>query len=94
MSSTGFSRRGPIHCHTRFNDTFEAVDGALSVWTATKKIELAPGQRVTADRGVRHHFKNESQNSAVVEVIVDPGWLRFERNTHILCDLQAEGRIE
>ena len=84
----------PTHYHERFDETFEVVDGALSVWTGARRIELTSGQRVTADRGVRHRFKNESQVNAVVDVIIEPGWLGFEQNIHILRGLQAEGRIE
>jgi len=84
----------PMHYHTKFNESFELVEGELAVWISGNKEVLKPGDSVTVNKRLLHRFKNESNASAEVIITIEPGYLPFEQNINIMRGLQSEGVLE
>lgn len=84
----------PTHFHTEFDESFEIIEGELSVWDDGKKITLKPGDKATIKKGTNHRFKNESGKTVKTLVIIEPGYEPFEQNIKIMMGLQKDGLIE
>lgn len=84
----------PTHYHTEFEESFEVLEGELSVWDSGHKKILKPRDKSTIKKRVLHRFKNESGKSAKVLVILEPGYKPFEQNIKIMMGLQKDGLIE
>ncbi len=84
----------PMHYHTEFNESFEVLEGELSVWNDGKKVILKPGDKSTVKKRVRHKFKNESDKDVSLLITLEPGYLTFEHNINIMRGLQDDGVLE
>ena len=84
----------PMHYHTEFDESFEVLEGELSVWNNGTKTVLKLGDKSTIKKTVHHRFKNESKNIAKVLVTIEPGYEPFEQNLKIMMGLQKDGLIE
>ena len=84
----------PMHYHTEFNESFEVLEGELSVWNNGQKIILKPGDKSTVQSKTRHRFKNESDTVVKVLITTEPGYPSFEQNIEIMMGLQRDGLIE
>lgn len=84
----------PTHYHTEFNESFEIIEGELSVWKAGKKSVLKAGDKRTIEKGILHRFKNESGKRVTCNVIIEPGYEPFEQNIRIMMGLQKDGLVE
>jgi len=84
----------PMHYHTEFDESFEVLEGELSVWNNGTKTVLKPGDKATIKKTVRHRFKNESGNTVQVLISTEPGYEPFEQNLKIMMGLQKDGLIE
>lgn len=84
----------PTHYHTEFSESFEVLEGELSVWQEGKKMILKAGDRATIPKLVRHKFKNESGSTVIVNIIIEPGYKPFEQNIQVMMGLQRDGLIE
>ena len=84
----------PTHYHTEINESFEVLEGELSVWNNGNKTILKPGDKATITKTVRHKFKNESGKTVKVLITTEPGYKPFEQNLQIMMGLQKDGLIE
>ena len=84
----------PTHYHTKFNESFEVLEGELAVWNDGKKIILKPGDKATIQKTVHHRFKNESENIVKVLITAEPGYEPFEQNLRIMMGLQKDGLLK
>lgn len=84
----------PTHYHTEFDESFEILEGELSVWNNGKKMILKPGDKATIKKRIQHKFKNESGKPVKTMVILEPGYKPFEQNIKIMMGLQKDGLIE
>lgn len=62
----------PLHMHTREDETFWILEGAVTFHVGGRRIEAAAGTAVFAPRGVPHTFKNCSTRPARMLLIVTP----------------------
>jgi mannose-6-phosphate isomerase-like protein (cupin superfamily) len=84
----------PTHFHTKFNETFEVVEGELTVWRNKEKITLTPGKKATIEKGVLHSFKNISKNSVKLILTLEPGLEGMEQNVRIVKGYTLRNSIE
>ena len=84
----------PKHYHTEFNESFEVLEGELTVWISGQKTILKAGDKATVKMNLRHKFKNESNQTVKVHIITEPGYEPFEKNIRIMMGLQKDGLIE
>lgn len=84
----------PMHYHTEFNESFEVLEGELTVWNNGQKSILKPGDKTTVKMNLRHKFKNESNQTVKVLITTEPGYKPFEENIKIMMGLQKDGLIE
>jgi mannose-6-phosphate isomerase-like protein (cupin superfamily) len=84
----------PTHYHTEFNESFDVLEGELSVWNNGQKTILKPGDKATIKKTVHHRFKNESGKTVKVLITTEPGYEPFEKNIKIMMGLQKDGLIE
>jgi quercetin dioxygenase-like cupin family protein len=82
-----------LHRHPGCSERFEVLEGALTVRLEGETRVLGPGERVTIEPGVAHHYANRSQGDAVFRFDVWPA-ARFERMVVTLFALGMEGRTD
>ena len=51
------------HCHPDSDETFLALEGGLVIDFDDRTIQLAPGQMITVNRGVRHRTRPVGKRS-------------------------------
>jgi mannose-6-phosphate isomerase-like protein (cupin superfamily) len=67
----------PEHYHTRSEETFDVRQGEVTFTLDGDDRAVAAGERTTVEPGVRHTFRNDGDETAlVVTTIHDPGRLR------------------
>ena len=84
----------PMHYHTEFDESFEILEGELSVWNNGEKLTLKKGDKATVKKRVLHRFKNESDSDVKLLVTTEPGYEPFEQNIKIMMGLQKDELIE
>ena len=84
----------PMHYHTEFNESFEVLEGELTVWNNGLKTILKPGDKTTVKRNLHHKFKNKSDHTVKVHITTEPGYENFEKNIKIMMGLQKDGLID
>ena len=65
------------HIHDHLDETFEVLSGRISVRLDGRDFELGEGERAFVPKGSAHDWWNESGETAVVRVRVEPAG-RFE----------------
>ncbi len=70
----------PPHTHTREDEYFYLIDGALTVFVGDRVIEAAKGDFIHAPRGVSHHYRNSGDTPARMLALFTPAgmehWFR------------------
>ena len=81
----------PLHYHTRFTETFIAVEGELEVLTDDGKYLLKPGESFTVPIGVVHRFHNATAHEIKFRAVLHPGSEGFESALRIVYGLAGDG---
>lgn len=80
-----------MHYHLTYAETFEVVEGRLTVDCDGRRIELGPGQHVTAPIKAHHRFTNNTDHPVVFLAEIRPA-RRFEQAGRISNGLARDGR--
>ncbi len=80
------------HFHTRFSETFVAVEGQVSIMLEKKVHVLEKGASLTATIGQLHRFFNASKDTIRFQVSLSPGDTDFENALRAGYGLAAAGR--
>ncbi len=83
--------RTPWHYHQLFSETFEILNGELTVGRGDQTITLGAAQTATIQRGQKHFFHNTSDQQCLVRVRVSPGNQGFEEALLISKGLAKDG---
>ncbi|KAL7756991.1 hypothetical protein ACKLNR_013984 [Fusarium oxysporum f. sp. zingiberi] len=92
----------PPHFHTRFSETFDLIEGSISVHKSTdpdvealeasaQPLEVGKPQTVTPN--LFHKYLVNGDGGAVLRVILEPGDADFERLLKIMNGLDADGKL-
>lgn len=82
----------PPHFHTRFTETFTALEGELVLKTsAVQPIVLRPGNSHTVRVGEVHSFTNASAQEIRFRAVIRPGHEGFENSLRLVYGLAADG---
>ncbi|KAF4445372.1 cupin 2 conserved barrel domain [Fusarium acutatum] len=92
----------PPHFHTRFSETFDLIEGSISVYKSTdpnldaleasaQPLEVGKPQTVTPN--LFHKYLVNDDGGAVLRVILEPGDADFERLLKIMNGLDADGKL-
>ncbi|KAI1063525.1 hypothetical protein LB506_005876 [Fusarium annulatum] len=92
----------PPHYHTRFSETFDLIEGSISVYkstdpnvealeASTQPLEVGKPQTVTPN--LFHKYLVNDDGGAVLRVILEPGDADFERLLKIMNGLDADGKL-
>ncbi|RKK85635.1 hypothetical protein BFJ71_g14109 [Fusarium oxysporum] len=92
----------PPHFHTRFSETFDLIEGSISVHKSTdpdvealeasaQPLEVGKPQTVTPN--LFHKYLVNGDEGAVLRVILEPGDANFERLLKIMNGLDADGKL-
>jgi mannose-6-phosphate isomerase-like protein (cupin superfamily) len=65
----------PPHMHTREDETFHVLEGALEFVVGDLTISASVGSVVYGPRGVPHSFRNVGSTPSRIAVIITPGGL-------------------
>lgn len=84
----------PLHYHKNFSETFNVVEGVLTLTLKDKKVTLFAGEKYTVERNVVHRFSNELDQPVVFTTVVLPGSTGFENALRILYGLAADGATD
>src|ERR1700744_3070789 len=82
MESTVPPNAGPPpHVHSREDESFLVLAGQITFYLRGKIMILKEGDFITAPRGIPHHFKNTSQQDALLLITATPAGIEqfFER---------------
>lgn len=80
-----------LHTHSRFEETFIAVEGKLGVRYGDKKLYLKPGESITIPIGKPHHFFNDGKRTITCQVKLTPAHDGFIKGIAIAYGLAADG---
>ncbi|KAI1044299.1 hypothetical protein LB504_013020 [Fusarium proliferatum] len=92
----------PPHYHTRFSETFDLIEGSISVYKSTdpdvEALEasaqpLEVGKLQTVTPNLFHKYLVNDDGGAVLRVILEPGDADFERLLKIMNGLDADGKL-
>ncbi|RKK99929.1 hypothetical protein BFJ70_g12944 [Fusarium oxysporum] len=92
----------PPHFHTRFSETFDLIEGSISVHKSTdpdvEALEasaqpLKVGKPQTVTPNLFHTYLVNGDGGAVLRVILEPGDADFERLLKIMNGLDADGKL-
>ncbi|KAH7466454.1 hypothetical protein FOMA001_g15966 [Fusarium oxysporum f. sp. matthiolae] len=92
----------PPHFHTRFSETFDLIEGSISVHKSTdpdvealeasaQPLEVGKPQTVTPN--LFHKYLANGDGDAILRVILEPGDADFERLLKIMNGLDADGKL-
>lgn len=80
------------HVHPYQSETFEVVEGELSMKAGRERVLAQPGDVVSVAPGERHRFWNASSEVVRFRCTVAPA-LQFERFIETMFALAADGRL-
>jgi len=82
-----------LHYHKAYTETFECLEGELSVQSGKEIRVLKPGDRpATINVNVLHRFFNTSVQSCRFLVTISPGSRGFEESLQIAYGLARDGK--
>ncbi|KAF5708104.1 cupin 2 conserved barrel domain-containing protein [Fusarium mundagurra] len=92
----------PPHFHTRFSETFDLIQGSISVYksidpdldaleASAQPLEVGKPQTVTPN--LFHKYLVNGDEGAVLRAILEPGDADFERLLKIMNGLDADGKL-
>lgn len=78
----------PLHVHTREEEGFYILEGEITFYTETEAIRAKPGDSVNMPPGLRHRFRNDSDQTARMLIVVTPSGLEemFAEAGKVLAD--------
>lgn len=79
------------HFHQKFSEMFTGIEGRTGVHLNGTDYQLGPGESVTALPGDVHYFFNDSPETAVFQVRIEPGSPGFEKALYVLYGLVNDG---
>jgi len=82
----------PLHYHKRFSETFNVLEGELSVQVGKEKIKLKPGDKTKAPKNTNHRFFNTSNKPVRFTVELNPASEGFENVLRIGFGLARDGK--
>lgn len=65
----GTAARGdasPVHVHSRDDEAFVLLEGAMTVWAGDRRDQLGPGGIAFLPRGIPHAFRFDSTSRALI----------------------------
>lgn len=81
----------PRHYHLTFTETFEVLEGDLTIECDGRRILAGPGDRATAPIGAHHRFANETAGEVAFLLEVRPA-RRIEDSLRLLAGLAGDGK--
>jgi mannose-6-phosphate isomerase-like protein (cupin superfamily) len=81
-----------LHYHTRFEESFEVLQGHLGLQDQQEIIQLAPGEKYTIGKNRRHRFFNSSKGPVTFLCTITPAG-SFEQLLRIAYGLAADGKV-
>ncbi len=82
----------PLHYHKRFSETFNVIEGELSIQVGTEKMKLKVGDKATAPMNTNHRFYNTSGKPVRFTVELKPASEGFENVLRIAFGLAQDGK--
>ena len=82
----------PLHYHKRFSETFNVIEGELSIQVGKDKMILKPGDKATAPKNTNHRFYNTSGKPVRFTVELNPASEGFENVLRIGFGLAQDGQ--
>lgn len=82
----------PLHYHKRFSETFNVIEGELSIQVGKEKMKLKPGNKATALKNTNHRFYNTSGKPVRFTVELNPASEGFENVLRIGFGLAQDGK--
>jgi quercetin dioxygenase-like cupin family protein len=83
----------PLHTHATFDETFEVLDGTLTVVRDGKTLTLGPGDVAHVAIGVPHRFANDSAARCCFRCAIEPASAGFERAQQVGFGLARDGKV-
>lgn len=82
----------PVHRHTTFAETFEVLDGKLTVVIGGRANTLVAGDVTTVPIGAGHRFANLSDEHVRFRCSLEPASRGFEEAQQLIAGLAADGQ--
>ncbi len=79
------------HYHTSFSETFQPIEGELTIGAGKQVKRYSPGDTVTANPMVSHFFANKTDKAIRFKVTLKPGNVGFEEGLRIAYGLARDG---
>jgi quercetin dioxygenase-like cupin family protein len=81
----------PLHLHKADDEGFYLLEGKLTLWAGSDRIDLKPGQFALAPHGVPHTYRVESEEGA--RWLVTSSDASFDRFVRAYGDPATENRL-
>ncbi|WP_367176182.1 cupin domain-containing protein [Haloarcula rubripromontorii] len=81
----------PAHVHTSSTETFQSVEGELTVVVDDCPKRLATGEELTVDPGDPHYFRNDTDDFVAFQVEVP--WKKTIDTQYMVAGLDHEGYL-
>jgi quercetin dioxygenase-like cupin family protein len=65
----------PLHVHSREEEGFHVLEGEITFYTERETIRATPGVAMNMPPGLKHRFRNESNQMARMLIVVAPSGL-------------------
>ncbi|MEM7117388.1 MAG: cupin domain-containing protein [Chloroflexota bacterium] len=84
----------PMNVHQAYSEGYEVVNGRLDVAIGEKDNHkvIGAGNKILAEKGIAHHYWNDSQDPVEFIVEVRPA-RQFEKFMRIIVGLGKEGKL-
>lgn len=69
----------PIHVHTREEECFYIIDGAITCYVGDEVIEVPAGAFIVLPRGVPHRYELASEEARLLNLCIPAGFENFYR---------------
>jgi len=82
----------PNHFHTLQDESFEVLDGKLTIWLEGKSKTLSKGEKITLPKNKAHnHFNNDDEPATFIQTVFPA--LDFEYLLENIIGLTIDGKI-
>jgi mannose-6-phosphate isomerase-like protein (cupin superfamily) len=82
----------PLHYHKQFSETFNVLEGELTIQVGPEKMKLKAGDKATAPMHTNHRFYNTSGKPVRFTVELRPASEGFENVLRIAFGLAQDGK--